>query len=255
MSITVNSLEQSGIKGMHWGVKNGPPYPVGSSIKSKQSKKLLKKARSSNIGQWGKSRDTNICFITGFPGSGKSTLARAISDENTNVIHLDLFFKRGLSSIDDETRDPDFMQFLGRNKILIPSEFSKRLITVRKSLSEFDKAIDEFGKEQYDKKKKVVVEGVELLGNITFPDKAYFSDKPILVLGTNRITAIDRALRRDRGINLIQLLAEPKMFYTYFSTYDYASHAIKEIDKAAQTKRGRKEIDDLLRRIGKMSSN
>ena len=36
-------IKHSGIKGMHWGKKNGPPYPLKESQKSSSEKRLSKK--------------------------------------------------------------------------------------------------------------------------------------------------------------------------------------------------------------------
>lgn len=39
------SLQHHGIKGQHWGDRNGPPYPLGSGAYSKSEKKFIKKMK------------------------------------------------------------------------------------------------------------------------------------------------------------------------------------------------------------------
>ena len=49
-----NYLVHHGIKGQHWGVQNGPPYPLGSSQKSASEKKSAGKTISKGSGSTGK---------------------------------------------------------------------------------------------------------------------------------------------------------------------------------------------------------
>lgn len=197
-----------GIKGQKWGVKNGPPYPLGkgSIIKRKPKtlgkqwkaeKKLPRNATHQNLESWGKSPRTNVLYISGKSGSGKSTVALKLKDENTEVIHLDSYFDMGNVS------NKDFDDYLKRTK----SDY-KRLKTPKgqidindwgKVAERFEESIEAYGADAHKRGKKVIVEGVQLLDDTMRPDKSYFKDKPFVMVNTNALTSIKRANDRDEA--------------------------------------------------------
>lgn len=56
---------------------------------------------------------------------------------------------------------------------------------------------ENFSQRQFSKGKKVIIEGVQLADETTYPDKNFFKDKPLIVAGTNSVNAFLRATLRD----------------------------------------------------------
>lgn len=87
-------LAHHGVLGMYWGIRRYQPYGTGYIRKNNVKGLEKEKVYSSNLDKWGKSKDNNILYITGFSGSGKSTIATKLKSKNTQVIHIDSYVER-----------------------------------------------------------------------------------------------------------------------------------------------------------------
>ena len=181
-------LMHFGILGMHWGIRRTPEQ-LGHM-------KIPKSATIKNLSKFGKDPNHNVCYIMGMSGSEKSTVARQNS-RNANIIHLDAY-------IDGKgaPKSKEFNSFLQKNG-MDHDAISKALRKDRRNpktwenVDKFSDLIDAFGKEQYKKNKRVIVEGVQLMDETMRPNKSYFKDKPYIVLNTSSLLSTIRGNRRD----------------------------------------------------------
>lgn len=181
-------LMHFGIKGMHWGIRR-TPEELGHM-------KIPNNAEFKNLSKFGKDPKHNVCYIMGVSGSGKSTVARQNS-KNANVIHLDAYIDgRGAPKSKEFNL---FLQKHGMNHDDISKGLHKNNQdpTIWAKVDEFSDLIDKFGEQQYKKKKRVIVEGVQLMDDTMRPDKSYFKDKPYVVLNTSALSSTIRANQRD----------------------------------------------------------
>lgn len=233
-------LEHHGIKGQKWGVRRFQ-NPDGTLTKEgieHYTKKAMSKAHTRNMDKWGKTPETNTLYIAGYSGSGKSTTAIGLARKNDHIITLD-----GYSEPDEAastSRNKTFNRYLDKH---VPKwrempnasdttslkRFSKEYW---KTVEAFDKAIDEFSKEQYSKGNRVIVEGVQIADDWLKGNKKDYLGKPMVILQTNPVTSMQRAFTRDeRGSLLKGLLSldEPKDFVKW---YVNSNKRLKELAEA-----------------------
>lgn len=243
-----DELYHSGKIGMKWGVRRGPPYPIGSKKKSK-AKKNLKNAKMANVKDWGSSADKNILYVTGFSGSGKSTVAKSFANSQTDIVHLDLYYEgepgqesEGLQ----EHRCAELDKFLASKNVRSPNEVPRREWKKERTLDKFEDAVQEFGRKQFSKKRKVIVEGVELADDSFKPDKKFFKDKPLVVLTTSAITSMRRAFARDGRGGLLKGLMNLDDAWGALRWYSVMNQQLNDLTSIAEAKRGRKFVEDIL---------
>ena len=201
----MNELYHHGIKGQKWGVrryqnKDGSLTDAGKN--RKYNKINMKNADTQNLDKWGTDKDHNILYISGKSGSGKSTAALAMSDSNTNVIHLDSYFELKNKSEANKNKNEKFNNFLKKNGFDINSLNDGKLF--KNDINEYFKKVDkfaelseEFGREEFDNSRKVIMEGVQLLDETMYPNKRFFDDKSCILLKTNDNISRKRAKERD----------------------------------------------------------
>lgn len=194
---------------------------------SEKGKKLLRNSHIYNIDKWGKDESHNILYITGYSGSGKSTLATYFKDSNTDLIHLDLYFEK--NSIDDENRNINFDHYLKSKGINAINEVPREQWESLKVLSKFENAVEDFAKEQFHKGRKVIAEGIQVYDESLWEDKSHYKDKPLIIVKTNAITSVNRAMNRDGG----KFKSIPQV-KEYISWYSSANKQIKNLDKNAK---------------------
>ena len=115
-------LSHHGIKGQKWGVrrfqnKDGSLTTAGKN--RNYNKRNMKNADTQNLDKWGANKDHNILYISGKSGSGKSTAALAMSDSNTNVIHLDSYFELKNKSEANKNKNERFNNFLKKMVLIL----------------------------------------------------------------------------------------------------------------------------------------
>ena len=194
---------------------------------SEKGKKLLRNSHIYNIDKWGKDESHNILYITGYSGSGKSTLATYFKDSNTDLIHLDLYFEK--NSIDDESQDTNFNEYLKTKGIKPINMVPKDQWVKTQVFSKFEKALEDFAKEQFHKGRKVIAEGIQIYDESLWEDKSHYKDKPLIIVKTNAITSVNRAMNRDR--NKFKSIPQVK---EYIGWYSSANKQLKNLDKSVK---------------------
>lgn len=192
----------------HYGIKQrSGRYPYGSGERPYQSSdgygpELFRKSKKANLDKFGKDQNHNILYIDGISGSGKSTLALFIKKPNDSVIHLDSYFETNNLREARKNRNKEFDQFLSKNNFDISilengKLFRENIKEYFKSVDRFAKLSEEFGKEQYKKRRRVIMEGVQIGDETLYSDKSFYQDKPRISLTTSSEISKQRAEDRD----------------------------------------------------------
>lgn len=228
-----------GILGMKWGVRR---------TKEELGHQILAKSKTSNLDSWGKDSKHNILYVTGVSGSGKSTAAQSLADKNTNVIHLDPYFEKMDKNVAESIQDKEFNNFLKNNfpeytKISNPPEGERHSKQWWEKVDKLMEQTEKFSAQQFEKKKKVIVEGVQLNDKTTYPDKSFFKDKPLVITGTGSLTSFFRASQRD-GKSFLTSIKSAK---EYIKWYQNTNISLDALAKIANAERGRKWVDDYLK--------
>lgn len=216
---------------MKWGVRRTP---------EQLGHKNLKRAKTANLDKWGKDKDHNILYITGASGSGKSTVASTIGKEtNSQTIHLDSYFGNAI-----ESQNNHFNSYLDKK---LPKWRRLKDETVDGSrdqwwrlVDNFAKTINDYGKDSYGKQ-KVIVEGIELMGEYLYEDggKA-LQGKPVIVTTTPRIVSEIRGMIRDNAMSI-------PMAIGFIQNYSLVNKQIKDVVNSTNAKKGQEWVKEYLR--------
>lgn len=192
----------------HIGVKRrSGRYPYGSGERPYQRSNefgapLFREARKQNLEKFGKDENYNILYIGGVSGSGKSTLALFLKKNNDIVIHLDSYFERKNLEEARSNRNNEFNNFLLEKGFDVSKLESNDLFTsdIKEyftNVDKFSKLSEEFGKYQYRKGKRVIMEGVQVSDETLYADRHFYDKKPVIYLTTDLKISRQRAKERD----------------------------------------------------------
>lgn len=239
---------------MHWGIRRYQPYPKGDF--RNKGYENLKKSKTSNLGEWGKSENSNILFISGYSGSGKSTTSLYLKRKNDEVIHLDAYSEPdsgGSLSIRNKSFDKYLDKKLPNWKKMTNATRTGEDGTIKKYSKEywdlvdqFRNALESFGKENFKNGNKVIVEGLQIQDDWLSDNKKYYSNKPIVILSTNKISSIKRAFERDEK-SLISILKDVDNMKEYISWYKDMNRKMDDLSSISNAKKGKKIINQILR--------
>ena len=195
-------------------------------------KELLNKSFTSNLNKFGKDKDHNILYITGYSGSGKSTLANYLADEYTDIIHLDLYYESNLS--DDSNQNKRFNQYMKHHNIKSINQVPRDQWAPLKILSKFENAVEDFSKEEFKNNRKVICEGVQIHDGGLWNNKSHYKDKPLIIIKSNALKSFSQAFKRDnrsfKDISSIQSIKE------WIAWYQIMGKNLKELENTIKDK-------------------
>ena len=218
---------------------------------SKQGIKNIRNSKHSNLEKWGKDEDHNVLYITGQSGSGKSTAAFGMKGKNVKVIHLDVFTYPYPGPGGKKWRDREFVKFLNKK---FPT-WEKEIIKDRdlsskkywKSVDRFNEVINQYGKDQYKKNKRVIVEGIHIYNKWLNDSLESYKDKPIILLKTNSMLSSVRALNRDGMLK--DTLTDLKEIKERIKWYTESKKELSDLETVTNAKKGKKFVDNYLKSL------
>lgn len=193
-------LSHFGILGMRWGVRryqnsDGSLTPEG---KERYSKQLLNNVKTANLDKWGRSKNTNTLYITGMSGSGKSTVSEYLSKKhNAEIINLDSYLSQMSAESAKHLQNKGFNRYLNQK---VPKWRSVLKTNGKLDYQKVDaiaKASEEYSKLLYSSRKKLIIEGVQLMDTTFYENREFYKDKPYMLVNTSAIKSLIRGNERD----------------------------------------------------------
>lgn len=266
---TDDILVHHGVLGMKWGIRryqNKDGSLTAEGLR-RYGRKNLKNAKTVNMEKWGKDPEHNVAYVTGQSGSGKSTVARSLLKPGDQSIHLDLYSSMAGKREAETLQNKSFNEHLDKNvprwremSRTVMSDFSDDISSGMKFGSEeywntvdrFRDAIESFGREEYKKGHRVVVEGVQIYDNWLTEDGnfSYFKDKPTVVLGTNPRKSMIRAIIRDNDSGESNISQVIKGFKNkdYVRWYTLSEQRLDNFSTQVEAKKGEKWVKEYFKK-------
>lgn len=149
------------------------------------------------LDEWGKSKDMNILWVTGFSGSGKTTIANKLKEKypNAQVIHLDDFYCAWNKEDLTKTLPTLYPKLYPRMKDVIQRLQDDRNKSITEKIAALNICIERIialSKEDYGKT-SYIVEGIQVYGSIRYD---LIKDQPLVIKGTSAIGALVRRFKR-----------------------------------------------------------
>ena len=208
-------LVHHGVKGQKWGDRNGPPYPL-----SPETKRLVKTAKEFatnrknmcyNLQKWGKNPDNNVLYVMGTSADDCATMASKFYGQHrqSELIGLDLLYDsphtgRGLQRSAlryIEKNVPDYKKIEDNFDHYKKERFSNSedAAFYWKTMNDVCNKIPDYGKEQFDKGKRVIVSGTQLMSKNTVTNRdSLIKGRPTVLMET-RIKDAEVMYQKQKG--------------------------------------------------------
>lgn len=189
-----------GILGQKWGVRryqnsDGSLTPEG---KERYSKQLLNNVKTANLNKWGRSKNTNTLYVTGMSGSGKSTVSEYLAKKhNAEVINLDSYLSQMSAESAKHLQNKGFNRYLNQK---VPKWRSVLKTDGKLDYQKVDaiaKASEGYSKQLYSNRKKLIIEGVQLMDSTFYENREFYKDKPYMLVNTSAVKSLIRGNERD----------------------------------------------------------
>lgn len=194
-------LYHHGVQGQKWGVRNGPPYPIGSGkpslFKKQRTKAFAKNAHGEFMGQ---SRDNDIKIKAGTTANRIQAGNNSGKDGNTYVSFdkLDTFeylvpsAANGAGGIYLGDKEGRIIQLKVQRDIIAPSyektmdAYIRTILDkdARKSMIDFYKTSELYRNSQRKEKVKAFIDGYKHLNKDEMLDKSYLTFQESLMANT-----------------------------------------------------------------------
>ena len=195
-----------------------------------------------NLDKWGKSKNTNVLYVTGIAGSGKSTVANDMAKKyKADVINIDLYtfkttmgYVQGMSKSFNKYMDKNYpgWQNMQKEAYEVLTKNDRRL--QKKAGLWFDTleaGITGYGRDCYGKY-KVVAEGVQILDDTLFyNNKQVLRGQPLIVMDTSVVDSlISRANRDNKSIDKLLEPERARQLQTWVKDQGYLKKTMADID-------------------------